>query len=353
MKIKNINLERTPQEPPIIHCLSDAVKRTKWSVMIPVYNCISYLPITLKSVLDQNKRLDEMQIKVLDDGSTDGDVEILVQEIGKGRIEYFRHPKNIGSLRNFEAAINQAIGEYIHILHGDDAVKPGFYDEIEGIMDEFSDVGAAFTSFEYMDDNGDKIWDIPEISTRRCVLPNWLETIASKQVIQPPAMVVKRSTYEQIGGFYGVHYGEDWLMWVRIAANYKVAYSPKILAKYRVHNSNISFRLFENAQNIREINFVINEIRQFLPQIAMAKITNTAKKNFSIYYARLSHKIYHEYNRPKVALYQAIFALKLHLNFSTINYSSKLIFKYFIGYCYLKKIYFKLYLKMNKKTTLL
>jgi len=31
-------------------------------------------------------------------------------------------------------------------------------------------------------------------------------------------MVVKREVYEKLGGFYGVEYGEDWEMWVRIAA---------------------------------------------------------------------------------------------------------------------------------------
>jgi glycosyltransferase involved in cell wall biosynthesis len=64
-----------------------------------------------------------MQIEVVDDGSTDADKEALVKQTGKGRVEYYRQPENVGSLRNFETRLNRATGHYIHILHGDDKSK--------------------------------------------------------------------------------------------------------------------------------------------------------------------------------------------------------------------------------------
>jgi glycosyltransferase involved in cell wall biosynthesis len=341
MNLGYIDLERTPQQPPVILPLPSSVKRTKWSVMIPVYNCITYLPFTLQSVLQQDKGANQMQIKVIDDCSTDGNVEALVQQIGNGRIEYFKQPKNVGSLRNFETCINQSIGEFVHILHGDDGVKVGFYDEIDGLYQEFPEAGAAFTHYEYIDQTGEKMWENDIVDTSRGILKNWLIRIASKQVMQPPAVIVKRSTYEKLGGFYGVHYGEDWLMWVSIAAYFPVAFSPMNLALYRVHHTNISFRSLSRAKNIREMNFVINEIKKFLPENEVKRISNLSKRNFSVYYARLSHKVYHDYNRPHDALYQAIFSLRLHLNFETFKYSSKLIFKYITGYKYLKKLFSK------------
>ncbi len=336
MILKNIDLERTPQTPPEILPLASTVKRTKLSVMIPVYNCIAYLPFTLQSVLKQDKGADQMQIKVIDDYSTDGDVEGLVQTIGKGRIEYYKQPKNIGSLRNFETCINHSTGEYVHILHGDDGVKMGFYDEIDGLFKDFPEAGAAFTNYDYIDQNGEKMWGNDFDDTNRGILKNWLIRIASKQVLQPPAVIVKRSTYEKIGSFYGVHYGEDWLMWVSIAAYFPVAFSPLNLALYRVHNTNISFRSLNKAKNIKEMTFVINEIKKFIPETEIKRVTNLSKRNFSVYYARLSHKVYHDYNSPLDALYQAIFALRLHLNFTTLNYSAKLFLKYMMGYKYFK-----------------
>jgi hypothetical protein len=60
-------------------------------------------------------------------------------------------------LRNFETAINISKGYYIHILHGDDEVKNGFYKEIEQLFIENPTAGAAFTEFEYIDEVGNQL----------------------------------------------------------------------------------------------------------------------------------------------------------------------------------------------------
>ena len=117
-----MNLVRTPQTPPQIQPITDGGQRPLWSVMIPTYNCIEYLERTLNSVLKQALSSDLMQIEVVDDYSTDGDVEKIVQELGDGRVSFYRQPENRGSLRNFETCINRARGERIHILHGDNAL---------------------------------------------------------------------------------------------------------------------------------------------------------------------------------------------------------------------------------------
>ena len=88
-----INLERTPQAPPLIAPLQDDIERPLWSVMIPAYNCIHYLETTILSVLQQDRGIENMQIEVVDDCSTDGDVEELVMKIGKGRVGYYRQKK--------------------------------------------------------------------------------------------------------------------------------------------------------------------------------------------------------------------------------------------------------------------
>ena len=67
--------ERIPDKPPKIEALPENEKRPLWSVMIPTYNCTQYLRHTLESVLAQALPQDEMQIEVVDDFSTDADVE--------------------------------------------------------------------------------------------------------------------------------------------------------------------------------------------------------------------------------------------------------------------------------------
>src|SRR5215813_8446370 len=99
-------IDRIPLSPPPVSPLKGGEGRPLWSVMVPVYNCGSYLPQALGSILMQDPGPQLMQIEVIDDCSTDIDVEELVRSIGKGRVVYHRQPQNVGSLRNFETCLN-------------------------------------------------------------------------------------------------------------------------------------------------------------------------------------------------------------------------------------------------------
>ncbi len=324
--------ERIPQSPPEIKPVPEPVRRPLWSVMIPSYNCSVYLLENIRSVLEQDPGAEQMQIEVVDDCSTDADVESLVRELGKGRVGFYRQPQNVGSLRNFETCLNRATGHYIHLLHGDDQVKPGFYLEIENIFKKFPEAGAAFTGFVFVDEQNERLYDNQELLSEPGLLDNWLVRIARSQLIQVPAMVVKRAVYEKLGGFYGVHYGEDWEMWARIAARYPVAHSPKRLALYRVHRDNITSRYFLTGQSMTDAMTVVNTIQTYLPPGERAGAKRAAKKHLAHYFARTSDKIYHQYGKPYVALEQSKRALNMHFSRITFFYWLKMHIKIGIGY---------------------
>jgi glycosyltransferase involved in cell wall biosynthesis len=300
--------------------------------MIPSYNCSNYLREALLSVLTQDPGPEYMQIEVIDDHSTDTDVQALVAEIGKGRIGFFRQQENVGSLRNFETCLNRSIGHWVHLLHGDDLVQPGFYTEIEKLFHLYPQAGAAFTGYHYIDEKGEILFPNQHLADKPGIIDNWLPIIAQSQQIQPPAIVVKREVYEQLGGFFGMHYGEDWEMWVRISVHYPMAHSPKYLAHYRIHNTNITSRGFKSGQNIKDITTAIEIIQHYLPCEEKKKLKNLARKNFSVYFARSTDKVYYDYKNPRQALAQAWNALKMHRNATTFYYFFKIYTKLLIRY---------------------
>ena len=110
--------------------LSAGVNRPKWSVMIPTYNCARFLGGTLESVLAQAEGSGGMQIEVVDDCSVD-DPENVVRQIGGGRVDFFRQSSNVGHIANFQTCLTRARGEIVHLLHGDDLVRPGFYEALQ------------------------------------------------------------------------------------------------------------------------------------------------------------------------------------------------------------------------------
>ena len=324
--------DRIPQSPPVIAPVRSLPQRPLWSVMIPSYNCSDYLRKTLVSVLAQDPGPDKMQIEVIDDHSLDADVKELVAGIGKGRVGFFRQESNVGSLRNFETCLNRSVGEWVHILHGDDLVDPGFYEEIEKLFKQFPDAGAAFTGYYHIDHRDEILYPNDTLASRPGVIDNWFTIIAQSQQVQPPAMVVKRQVYEQLGGFFGMHYGEDWEMWVRISAHFPVVHSPEPLAKYRVHDRNITSTYFLSGQHIRDISRAIDLVQPHLPADKRKKLKNLARKNYSLYFARTTDMVYHRYKNPEQALAQARAALRMHINRTTLYFLFKMKFKLLIRY---------------------
>ena len=63
--------------------------------MIPTYNCARYLGETLRSVLAQDPGPDAMDIVVVDDASSD-DPASVVEDLGRGRIQFYRQARNLG-----------------------------------------------------------------------------------------------------------------------------------------------------------------------------------------------------------------------------------------------------------------
>lgn len=101
----------------------------KVSVIIPVYNVELYLERCLESVLKQT--LDDIEIIVVNDGSTDNSKNILMKYIEKYPEKIFYLEKENGGLsdaRNF--GIPYAKGEYITFLDSDDYIECNAYEEM-------------------------------------------------------------------------------------------------------------------------------------------------------------------------------------------------------------------------------
>lgn len=91
------------------------------SVVIPTCNRERIIPISLESVIRQT--YDNLQIIVVDDGSEDH-TEAVVKGYQNPRIQYARHPRNMGGASARNTGIDLAEGEYIAFIDSDDAWVP-------------------------------------------------------------------------------------------------------------------------------------------------------------------------------------------------------------------------------------
>src|SRR5262245_32385673 len=153
----------------------NGISRPLWSVMIPTHNCANYLRETLASVLEQFPGVGHMQIEVVDDCSTKDDPEAVVRELGMGHVTFHRQPTNVGHTRNFETCLHHSRGHLIHLLHGDDAVRPGFYAKMEQTFVAHSDIGAAFSRSVFIDEQGRWVSISPLEAPRSGILEDLVE----------------------------------------------------------------------------------------------------------------------------------------------------------------------------------
>ena len=213
---------------PAVEPVWPGVDRPFWSVMIPTYHCANYLRQTLRSVLEQAPPVDEMQIEVVDDHSIVDDPQRVVNEVGCGRVGFFRQPENVGPQANFTTCARRARGQWVHILHGDDAVRPGFYAALRTGIERVSPVHAAFCRVITI--NEEDLWlELSELESQTAgVIPDLVQRLAVFNHIMFPSIVLRRLAYEQLGGFHpALFHSADWDMWKRVAARYPVWYDPQ------------------------------------------------------------------------------------------------------------------------------
>lgn len=93
-----------------------------YSVLIPAYNAETYLEECLDSVLAQTHR--NLQVVVIDDGSTDGTAEILDRYAAEDNRLEVVHRENRGVATTRLELFRMAKGKYINFVDADDTVEP-------------------------------------------------------------------------------------------------------------------------------------------------------------------------------------------------------------------------------------
>ena len=288
-----MNHSSVPQFEPV----PEGTTRPFWSVMIPIYNCpANYLRETLQSVLCQDPGAEELQIEVIDNCSSTEDPEAIVHEIGAGRISFHRQPANVGLVENCNTCIRRARGHWVHILHGDDTVREDFYARVRQGIGAFPDIGAAFCRVIYMDETSQ--WTgltEPEARSPGVLGKDFAVRQFLEQRIQFVAMVVRRSTYEELGGFRpSLAHCVDWDMWKRIAMRKHIFYDPQPLVCYRLHSAADTSRLIRTGENVAEERQSIDISCADIPREQVRRLRRAAMEAAAIRAVRRARRLWND-----------------------------------------------------------
>jgi glycosyltransferase involved in cell wall biosynthesis len=232
--------------------------------MIPTFDCARYLEATLRSLLAQAPGPEAMQIEVVDDQSTTDDPAEVVTRLGGGRVDFYRQSENVGVVANLNTCLQRSRGEVVHLLHGDDVVLDGFYRTLGDRLREHPEAGAAYCRHVYVDARGRRLEVAPLEPAASGILAEGARFLAAEQRIMTPCIVVRRSVYEQLGGFDDrLACAEDWEMWVRIAARFPVYYEERPLACYRLHDDSNTGRNLRSGLSLDHTRLAIDLFAEY------------------------------------------------------------------------------------------
>ncbi len=120
------------------------------SVCVAVYNSVSYLDRSISSILAQTYR--NLEIILVDDGSTDGSGEKCDEYAARDDRVRVIHKSNGGLYTSRNTGIENAGGEYICFLDGDDYIDPDMYERMLGaLLAENADLCAVRYRLVYED----------------------------------------------------------------------------------------------------------------------------------------------------------------------------------------------------------
>jgi glycosyltransferase involved in cell wall biosynthesis len=204
------------------------------SVIIPVFNCESYIDEALKSILNQTHT--NLEILVCDDASTDETWKTLCS-FKDSRIKLYRNEVNKGVVLTKNSLFEKAKGEYLLMQDGDDWSVPN---RIERLITEFSTdpTLSACASNSYRVSNSGKIALFRNVPSKYIPLSESYEL-----PFIPSSLMVKGEIIQQVGGFNPFFTGllaEDHYWVILITEKYKLKYIDTPLYYYRFNENSIT-----------------------------------------------------------------------------------------------------------------
>ena len=210
--------------------------KPKISVIMPVLNGERFIDQALQSVVDQTYT--DLELVVIDDGSTDGTPVRVDSFRDRIQIAYVRHEARQGIARSVNDGLAHARGDFIAFLDHDDAWLPDFLQTQIDHLTRHPDVGMVHSDFQTIDTDGNVIEE--SVAARRGrqrpsghVFPQ----LFIDSFIVANSVLVRRECFTRLGGFdESLHWG-DYHMWLRVALHYKVDYVDRVLTRYRQHDT--------------------------------------------------------------------------------------------------------------------
>jgi glycosyltransferase involved in cell wall biosynthesis len=206
--------------------------KKKVSVIMSAYNAERFIGEAIQSALDQT--YPNLEVIVCDDGSTDRTAEV-VKSFGNRVTYIYQSNRGQGAGRN--NAAQRATGEYLAFLDADDLWEAHKIEKQIEVFSRAPDVGAVYSGMNVIDSVGRLLPSRTRPPMKRGEV---FSDLIAENFVGLSSLMVKRTVFDDVGGFSDHRYCQDFVMSLSIARSYKIDFVDEPLAFYRVHEAGLT-----------------------------------------------------------------------------------------------------------------
>lgn len=241
---------------------------------MPTFNRVEFIGLAVDSALSQTFK--DLELIVIDDGSTDGSRELLDQYRSDKRFRYY-YQENQGQSVARNKGIKEAKGEFIAFLDSDNI---WYLDKLKKQLKEiqiFQNYDIYYSDSLPIDVNGN---EIPHecMSKYSGIITNHL---LRDNCVSMNTVLIRKKCFAELGDFDTEdRFAEDYELWLRMSTKYKFHYSSGYSAKYRIMENQISTD--KNQRFISNESVLLDFLKRFPDAVSVAD----KKRGMSFFYAR-------------------------------------------------------------------
>jgi glycosyltransferase involved in cell wall biosynthesis len=219
------------------------------SIIIPSKNCLGFLKKALNSVQLQASDGLKLETIVVNDGSTDGTADYLLELQKSWPSLVVLTTKGVGVSAARNIALERAKSDYVAFLDADDLWWPEKLLKQLAFLRANPAVTFSFTDYIHFDEQGQMLgtcfefWKIPQaVSGFDYTIYNNAESeLLAINRVGMSCVVAKKEAVTQAGYFCtALNSSEDWDMWLKLSRQGPVAFSPAVTMSYLVRAGSIT-----------------------------------------------------------------------------------------------------------------
>ena len=208
---------------------------------MPVSNGQAYLTRSLDSIRNQTYR--DLEIVVINDGSTDDTAEILRAYAAKEPRLRVCHQEHDGLASALNHCCRKARGVYLARMDADDIAYPERIAAQVDYLTRHPNIAALGTQARLIPGHGPPSpyitrMPVSPAEVRRC--------LRRRNALVHPSVMMRRDAYEETTGYRrALAAGQDYDLWLRMLERHDLANLPTLMLDYTVHAAQVSSQMLE------------------------------------------------------------------------------------------------------------